>query len=170
MKKNQFGTKLVVLMGLFIAMSVIGAYIKIPNAVTGSIAFDSFPAFVGALILGGIPGAIIAFLGHMVSAAITGFPMTLPIHLFIGFQMAIIMFVFSFAAKRTNIIVASVIAIILNGVVAPACFILIPNMGMPVFIAILLPLLVASVANVLAAVLIYRTIINTSVVKKLQDI
>jgi riboflavin transporter len=100
MRKNQMQTKFIVLMGLFIAMSVVGGYVKIPNPVTSSVAFDSLPAFLAALVLGGIPGAIVGFLGHMATAAVGGFPLTLPIHLFIGLQMAIIMLIFSFVAKK----------------------------------------------------------------------
>jgi uncharacterized membrane protein len=162
-------TKFIVLMGLFIAMSVVGGYVKIPNPVTSSVAFDSLPAFLAALVLGGIPGAIVGFLGHMASAAVGGFPLTLPIHLFIGLQMAIIMLIFSFVAKKINLIFAIILGIFLNGIVAPACFILFPSMGMAVFMDLILPLSVASTLNILVAALVYRAIKNASVVKKFQE-
>lgn len=168
MKTQQKNTRFIVLLGLFIAMSVVGGYIKVPNPITSSVAFDSLPAFVAALVLGGIPGAIVGFLGHMVSAALGGFPLSLPIHLLIGAQMGIIMFIFSFVARKINIIVASVIGIILNGVAAPACFILIPSLGLPAFAALVLPLTIASVLNIILAAFIYQSIKNTSIVKEIK--
>lgn len=156
--KNQVKTRQIVLLALFIAMSVVGGYIKLPNPITSSIAFDSLPAYLAALLLGGIPGAIVGFLGHMASAGLGGFPLSLPIHIVIGIEMAIIMLIFNFCAKKTNIIVAIIIGIILNGVVCPASLILIPGMGMPVFLGALVPLTAASVLNIILGVLVLKPI------------
>lgn len=162
MKKNLGKTKFIVLMGLLIAMSVVGGEIKLPNPITSSIAFDSLPAFLGALILGGIPGAIVGFLGHLASAAFGGFPLTVPVHILVAFQMAFIMIAFSFVAKKTNLVVAGIVGVILNGLASPACFIPYPHMGMAVFIALIPPLSVASVLNIIAAMAIYKAIIKTN--------
>jgi riboflavin transporter len=169
MRRKQMQTKLIVLMGLFIAMSVVGGYVKVPNPVTSSVAFDSLPAFLATLVLGGIPGAVVGFLGHMSSAAVGGFPLTLPIHLFIGLQMAIIMLVFGFVAKRINLILAIIVGIFLNGVAAPACFILFPSMGMAVFLDLIIPLSIASILNILVASLVYGGIKNAAMVKSFQE-
>ena len=166
MRKELKKTRFVVLMGLFIAMSVVGGYIKVPNPITSSIAFDSLPAFLATLVLGGVPGAIVGFLGHMASSGIGGFPLSLPIHLFIGVQMALIMFAFDFANRKLNITFSIIIGIILNGVVAPACFILIPGQGMATFMYLLVPLIFASTLNIILAALIFRGIKNTSIVKE----
>lgn len=156
--KSQVKTKQLVLLALFVAMSVVGGYIKLPNPITSSIAFDSLPAYLSALLLGGIPGAIVGFLGHMASAALGGFPLSLPIHFLIGAQMGLIMLVFSFCAKKVNLLAAIIICIILNGVACPASLILIPGMGMPVFLGALVPLTVASALNIIICALVYKPI------------
>jgi hypothetical protein len=40
----------------------------------GSIAFDSMPAFLGAILLGPWFGAFLGVFGHLTSAAMAGFP------------------------------------------------------------------------------------------------
>jgi riboflavin transporter len=165
MKKSENKTKNMVLLALFIAMSVVGGYIKIPNPVTSSIAFDSLPAYLGTLIFGGLPGAVIGLVGHLSSAAIGGFPLSLPIHILVAFQMFIIMIIFNFVAKKVNLLSAIVIGILLNGVGAPACLILIPGMGMPVFAGAVVPLTITSIFNVVIAVLIYKPLRKTGVIK-----
>lgn len=156
--KSQVKTKQLVLIGLFIAMSVVGGYIKLPNPITSSIAFDSLPAFLSSLLLGGIPGAVVGFLGHMASAALGGFPLSLPIHLLIGIEMSVIMVIFNLCAKKLNLFIAVIAGIILNGVVTPASLILIPGMGMPVFLAAVLPLTVASALNIIICALVYNPV------------
>ena len=170
MKKKFITTKMTVLLGLFIAMSVIGAYIKIPNPITSSIALDSLPAYLGTLILGGIPGAIIAFLGHMISAATAGFGLTVPIHLFVALEMSLIMLIFSYAAKHINVPVACVIGLILNGICAPASLIIIPGFGIAAFTGSLIPLLIASAINILISSLIYQAIRNIKIVKEMREV
>ncbi|KPU45132.1 hypothetical protein OXPF_12590 [Oxobacter pfennigii] len=161
--------KTIIMMGLFIALSIIGGYIKIPNPVTSSIAFDSLPAFLASLVLGGLPGAAVAFLGHMLSAALGGFPMSLPIHLVVAVEMGIIMVVFSFIANKINLIVAIIAGIILNGIVSPVILIFIPNLGLPVFLASLLPLMAASIFNVILAAVVFSSIKNVGFVKEIQE-
>jgi riboflavin transporter len=169
MKSQQKSIRILVLLALFTAMCIVGAYIKIPNPITSSIAFDSLPAYLAALVLGGIPGAAVAFLGHMVSAALGGFPMSLPIHLFIATQMAVIMIIFSFIAKKINLTAAIIAGILLNGIAAPAALILIPGMGLPVFLGALVPLTAASIFNVSLAGLVYQSIKNVKEVKELTE-
>jgi hypothetical protein len=168
MTKQQKTTRMIVLMGLFIALSVIGGYIKIPNPVTSSIALDSMPAFLATLVLGGGPGAIVGFLGHLVSAAIGGFPLSLPIHLIIGVQMVIVMLVFGWAARKFNVAVAVIVGIILNGVVAPASFIPLPGMGVPFFVGSVGFLLLASAVNAVVAGIIYHYIRDIEYIKAIQ--
>jgi len=170
MTKQQKTTKTLVMTALFIAMSVIGAYIKIPNPVTSSIALDALPAYLSALVLGGIPGAAVGALGHLISAAAGGFPMSLPIHLLIATEMAIIMVIFSIIAKKINLIAALVAGIILNGVVSPAVLILIPGFGLPVFIGALLPLIAASTVNVLVSGIVYHSIKDIKIVKEFAEV
>src|SRR5699024_11235420 len=55
------------LLALFIALSVIGASIKIP-AVIGSVALDVFPALFASVLIGKRTGAVVAGLGHILTA------------------------------------------------------------------------------------------------------
>lgn len=70
---------------LLIALCAIGGQIHFG---VYSIGFDSSPAFVGALMLGPVAGAVLGALGHLATAASTGFPLGVPIHAAIGLVMA----------------------------------------------------------------------------------
>ena len=76
---------------MLVAMCLIGANVKL----MGSIAFDSAPAFVGALLLGPVSGMALGFLGHMITAIISGFPLSVPVHLITAVMMALTMLVYS---------------------------------------------------------------------------
>ena len=163
--KKYFTTKNIVLCAMFVALSVIGAFIK---PFGNSIAFDSFPAFLAASVMGPVFGAIVGFLGHFISSAISGFPFSLPIHLIVCVEMAIVMVVYGLLARKVNLIVAAIIGILLNGVVATALFILIPNMGMPFFLAMVWPLTLVSAINVVIAVIVHFALQKTGALKKLN--
>jgi uncharacterized membrane protein len=152
----------IALSALFIAMAVIGANIKI----YGSVAFDSMPAFLAAVLLGGPYGAIVGFLGHMVSAALSGFPLTLPMHIVIAFEMAIICFITGFITNNVKLpvprnetvretvqlVIAMVIAFLLNGFASPLILIVWPGMGgLATYFVYLPPLVIATAANVVLA-------------------
>ena len=70
---------------ILIALCAIGGQIHFG---VYSIGFDSSPAFVGALMLGPVAGAVLGALGHIATAAFTGFPLSVPIHVAIGLVMA----------------------------------------------------------------------------------
>lgn len=70
---------------LLIALCAIGGQIHFG---VYSIGFDSSPAFVGALLLGPVAGAVLGALGHLATAASTGFPLSVPIHMAIAIIMA----------------------------------------------------------------------------------
>jgi hypothetical protein len=163
--KNKLTVKNLVLCSMFIALSVIGAFIK---PFGSSIAFDSLPAFVAASIMGPIFGAIVGALGHFVSAMIAGFaPMGIVLHLVVCVEMAIVMLVYGFLVKQVNIYVGAVVGIILNGVVATAVFI--PILGMPFFTMMVGPLTLVTVINVLLAVLVHVALTNSKAVTLLTD-
>ena len=151
--KSKTSVKFITLCGLFIALSVAGAFIK---PFGNSIAFDSLPAFLAASMLGPAAGAITGLLGHLISSAIAGFPATLPIHLIIAVEMAVIMVIYSLMARKLNIIIAAVTAVILNGPVATAVFI--PILGKGFFLAMVGPLTLVAAINVLLAVLVHRAL------------
>ncbi|PJN88195.1 ECF transporter S component [Bacillus sp. mrc49] len=77
---------------LFIALSAVGAMLKIPSPI-GSIALDSFPALLAAVILGPVSGALVAGLGHIISAFIGGLPLG-PFHFLIMAEMAVLVWMF----------------------------------------------------------------------------
>ena len=102
---------------LSIALCFVGGNIKI----MGSIAFDSLPAFLGTLFLGYGWGAAIGALAHMLSAMLSGFPMTLPVHIITAGMMALTMvglLATVRALKKKNEIVAyimgCIVAVIIN--------------------------------------------------------
>lgn len=150
-------TKQIVILSMFIALSFVGSYLKIPSPF-GTVALDAAPAFLAALILGPIPGAVVAFLGHILTSVNVGMPLSFPIHLLIAIEMAFICLVVGAIYRKGLLILALIIGIVLNGVVAPAFFILIPQFGLPFFTVMLVPLLVGATVNALIAGLLAKTL------------
>lgn len=106
--------KRLVILSLFISISAILSNIKIFS----TIALDSMPAFLAAMLLSPIAGAIIGALGHLLSAYTSGFPLTFPMHVFIALQMFSIVWGFGVLFKKSSHYTAICIGIILNGPVA----------------------------------------------------
>ena len=158
--RSKSTTVKLVYISTLIAISFIGSLIKIQ----GSIALDSMPGFFAALFLGPVSGAIVGSIGHLLTALTSGFPLTLPIHLIIGLEMAVFIYIFGWIYEKTNPIFASIIAIILNGlasviILAPATIWLgFPLSGKPFIYAMAGPLTLASAVNVILAVIVYRII------------
>lgn len=146
---------------MLIALSAIGALIIIPSP-AGTIAFDSAPGYLAALAFGPVEGAIVASIGHLLAASTSGFPLGVPIHLFISMQMAVWAVLLWFLAKRVHIVLAAFVAIIGNGVISAAS--MIPLFGMGFFLALLLPLLLASCINVTIACLLYTMLRKRDIV------
>ncbi|MCG8539702.1 MAG: ECF transporter S component [Clostridia bacterium] len=155
MKNN---TKRLVLMAMFIALSFIGSYIKIPNPIFKSIALDSMPGYLAGLVLGGLEGGVVAFIGHILTAANSGFEYSLPVHLIIGVTMFITVFLYAFTYRKINLFVAGFIGIILNGIGAPLA--LVPLLGWGAFLAITPLLIFASAVNVILSILVYIPLKN----------
>ncbi|MTI46581.1 MAG: ECF transporter S component [Firmicutes bacterium] len=145
---------------MLIALSAVGSLIKIQ----GSIAFDSMPGFFAALFLGPVAGALVAGIGHFLSALTSGFPYTLPMHLIVAAEMALFAFIFGWVYRRSNGIIASIVATILNGpvaalvVVPTSIFFGLPFNGWPLFYLLLPTLTIASAANVILAYVVYKGI------------
>jgi hypothetical protein len=144
--------KTLTLVAMLIALSAIGALIKVFNTV----AFDSMPGYFAALYLGGWYGALVISLGHMLTAITSGFPLGLANHIYIAVQMALYAYLFRFFYRKFNIYIAVIVATILNGPVATLLFV--PIFGWGFFAAWVLPLTIASFANVFLAALIYKAI------------
>ncbi|MCA0991325.1 ECF transporter S component [Guptibacillus hwajinpoensis] len=143
------------LLAMFIALSVVGAILKMPSAV-GSIALDAFPALIAAVLLGKRSGALIASFGHLLSALIVGFPLG-PMHVFIAAEMSALVWLFGklYEAKKSKW--ASATFAIGNGLVAPLPFLFLLGTGF--YVAVVPSLLIASVLNLaLALILIPRLV------------
>src|SRR5699024_61449 len=126
--------------------------IKIPSPV-GSVALDVFPALVAVVLIGKKSGAIVALLGHIISALLGGMPLG-PFHFLIAIEMALIVWLFGYLYNHTRL--GSTFAfIILNGLVASVPFIFV--MSLEFYLALTPSLLIAATVNsVLAVILIPR--------------
>ncbi len=138
---------------IFIALSMVGALIKIPSPL-GSIAFDSAPAYFSAVTFGLYEGVPVAIIGHLASAYVAGFPLTLPMHIAVAVYMAFTVSLFRLITGKAGIIAGSITAIVINGVVGS--FLVFPVGGMGMVIAVMPFLTLASLANVLIAGIAYR--------------
>ncbi|MGQ9473313.1 MAG: ECF transporter S component [Candidatus Caldatribacteriaceae bacterium] len=145
----------VVVSGVLVALSVVGSYVKIPSP-TGTVALDSLPGFVGAIGLGYSEGAVIAFLGHILTSLNVGFPLGIIFHLLIAVEMALIAVAFRFSIKRGGYPLGIVMGTVLNGVGAPLS--LVPFFGWGFFGGILLSLVVGSAVNLILACLVHRVL------------
>ncbi|WP_088067209.1 ECF transporter S component [Gottfriedia luciferensis] len=154
-------TKRIVLLSLFIALSAVLANVKIFS----TIAFDSLPAFLAAMILSPIAGGIVGALGHLLTAITSGFPLSVPVHLFIAIQMLVIVWMFGVLFEKLNQYIAMAIAIILNGPVATllsGILIALLNHSFTIktvssfFLLMVLPLTLVSAANIVLAFIIQK--------------
>jgi len=143
-------------MALLIALTVVGGSIKIPSAI-GSVAFDSFPAVVAAVLLGGVPGAVVGGLGHMMSALIGGMQLG-PLHFLVAAEMAILVWVFAFFYHKGSKWIASVLFVLGNTFAAPFPFIFIISKAF--YISMVPSLLIASVINTALALLIAPRLVS----------
>ncbi|WLD91668.1 ECF transporter S component [Alkalihalobacillus sp. AL-G] len=136
-------------LAMFMAMSAAGASLKIP-AIVGSVALDSFPALVAAILLGLGPGIIVAGFGHLLSALIGGMPLG-PFHLIIAIEMALLVWLFGMLYQKGKWLSASVSFILGNAFAAPLPFFFL--MGQPFYTAIVSSLLIGSILNTGLAIL-----------------
>lgn len=154
-KRQFFTPRRVARLAILVALSAVGALIKIPSP-TGTVALDAAPAFLAAAAFSPGEGAIVGAVGHLVSALTTGFPLGLPVHLLVAVEMALFVWVFGVLARRVNVWVAVVVGVLLNGVGGAALMIPIGGTGM--FAALILPLTVGGAINIVVAVLAARAL------------
>lgn len=85
-------------------------------------------------------------------------------HLVLVLEMGLFAYLFGIIYRKRGSIVASIVAIILNGPVAslfavPMSIVLgLPFSGWPLFSVVILPLTLASIGNVLLAILVFKVI------------
>ena len=154
-KLSAWNVKRLSIMAIFIALSAVGALIKIPSPV-GTIGMDSAPGFFCALAFGGLTGAIVIAFGHLLTAAVVGFPMTIPIHLYIALQMAIWAICYRWVNEKLGLIPAVIVGIILNGVVS--AFAMFPMMGMGGVLGLMPFLIVGAALNIIISAVAYKAI------------
>lgn len=138
------------LLALFIALSVVGGFVKIP-AIVGSIALDFFPALMAAIYLGRRSGMIVAGVGHLASAFIGGMPLG-PLHIIVAIAMAFIVLGFQVIYKKGHLIIAGIFVVMTNALVAPLPLLFF--FSLEFYIALLPSLLVGSLVNTLVALIL----------------
>ena len=121
--------------------------------------------FLGAIILGPVYGAIIGGLGHIITAALRGFPYTLPVHLITMFSMGITMFLFGVTYKKVDsykpgtflpYVLAFIVGTFVNG---PVSLLLVaPILGLPTVIAMMPVLTGVAALNVIIALTVYKAL------------
>lgn len=144
------------LLAVFIGLSVVGSSIKIP-AIIGSVALDTFPALLAAAFLGGGAGAVVAGLGHMISAFLGGMPMG-PLHIVVAVEMAILAFLFAYTWKKRWL--ASSLFVFGNTILAPMPFIFLYDWAF--YIALVPSLLIGSIVNTVVALLLIPRIFHVA--------
>ncbi|WP_110928262.1 ECF transporter S component [Bacillus massiliglaciei] len=146
----KLNIRTVSLLGLFIALSGAGGILKIPSII-GSIALDSFPALIAAVLLGPWAGAIAGGLGHLLSALMASMPLG-PFHFLIMLEMAVLIWLFGYLYRAGKAFAASLLFFAGNGFILSVPFIYIISMS---FYAALLPgMLAATVINLLLALIL----------------
>jgi uncharacterized membrane protein len=143
--------KMVGWLALFIALSAVGAAIKIP-AIVGSVALDAFPSLMAAAFFGGGAGAIVGALGHLLSAMLAGFPLG-TMHFLIAVEMAVLVWIFGLLYKNNKKVLASAFFIIGNSFLAPLPFILLMSKGF--YLAIVPSLLIGSIINMVVFLFVF---------------
>jgi uncharacterized membrane protein len=163
--KAIISTKSLVIAALFITLSFVGSHLKI----FGTIAFDSLPGFLAALLLGPIYGAAIGFLGHLFTALTSGFPLSVPMHFVVAATMAITMYGFGFTyralvekfSQTTVLTITGIVGILLNAPVSLAfsmgmLSIMVGREAALGLLALLPVLFLAAIANVVISIIVFK--------------
>lgn len=154
--------KHIALAGLLIALSYLGAFLKLQ----GTIALDALPAFLGAILLGPFYGGAVGALGHFFTALLSGFPLSFPLHVLISLLMMGTVQVFGVLYQNGHRVLAAAAGIFLNGPVSLLVLSVVSSlMGLPfhgkwMFFSLLAPLSAASAVNILGAVLLWNLLLK----------
>jgi hypothetical protein len=146
----------ITLISVLVALTVVGAAIKVP-AIIGSVAFDSFPALLAAALLGAPAAAVVAGMGHLLSALIGGFPLG-TLHGLIAIEMALLALIFSMFYRSGRIWTAAILFVLGNSFAAPLPFMLL--MGKAFYLALVPSLFVGSVLNMAIALVAIPRLIS----------
>ncbi len=140
---------------IFTALAVAGSFIK-PGGPVASLAFDSFAGFFVALYFGAAEGALVCGLGHLATAAISGFALGW-LHIPIAIGMALAGLAIGLANKLNKtwgFIPALVIGIAINTIIVIP---LAPWLGGLEFATLIIapPLLFVAALNAILAGIVY---------------
>ena len=160
--KTFWSPRRVARMAIFTALAAVGALLKIPSP-TGTVALDAAPGYFSAVAFGWLEGGIVSAFGHMLTAATTGFPLGLPIHMLIAGEQFVWAALFAFLKQKTNIWVAIIAATFCNGILGG--LIVIPMGGMGLYLSLLPGLVIGSAVNVILAALAYVGISKSGLIK-----
>lgn len=141
-------------MVIFIALSAVGGMMKVP-AIVGSVALDSFPALLASILLGPVQGGIVAFLGHLASSFIVGFPLGI-FHLLIALEMFVIVYLFGYLYQLHKLVSFGFV-LISNTLLAPLPFYFL--MGKAFYFTIVPSLFIGTLINVAVAALLSSKLI-----------
>lgn len=155
--------KKISLFGIFLALAVVGASIKIP-AVIASVALDMVPALIGAVVLGGRAGGCIAFFGHLLSALIGGMPLG-PFHVLIAVEMAVLVWVFGYFYQKGKRVLGGVLFVVGNTFLASLPFLFIIGTGF--YVGMIPSLCIGSLLNTILAILLTPSL-STYLAKRLH--
>ncbi len=129
--------------------------------ILGSIGIDAVPAYFGAAFIGPMVGGLVGGFAHIISAMLTGFPYTLPVHIAVMLMMFVTCYIYGVVREKTNRYIASVVGVILNGPITlfvsayMSQFLGLEFAGMAMFTFLFGPLLIASIVNVVIAEVLY---------------
>lgn len=154
-------TKTIVIIGLMVAMSVGLSYVKI----MGSIALDQIPAYLTLFIFKDKKAGVVSFFGHMVTAALSGFPFSLPCHILIATGMFIMFYVAVPILKRTNKYVTCIYLSFVNSYILTFIVFIFMPFDMAQYLTISSMLLLASAVNSICALVLdkylSKALVNT---------
>lgn len=146
-------TRSIIVVAVYTVLSFLGGLVKFGTPV-GSIALDSWPGYFVAGHYSPFVGGIVAALGHLASAASAGFLLGW-IHFVIAALQAVWALIFGYAIRAVNniwgLIIASVVASLLNGLGAPFILAAVDPSHKGLYESIVPLLLGASILNVLVA-------------------
>lgn len=144
-------TKNLTLTAMFAALAVVGSFIKIPVP-PGTAALDSTAAFISMAFLPAPFAAVAGAIGHLATALTSGFPLSLPIHLLIALEMAIVAGVAALFYRKGFRKSAWLWIIIANGILSPLPYYFIISPAM--YIAAAPGILIATCVNVVVSLIL----------------
>ncbi|SDM99715.1 ECF-type riboflavin transporter, S component [Fictibacillus solisalsi] len=142
--------KNIALFTAFVSLAVAGSFIKIPSPI-GSVAFDSMPALAAAALMSPWSGLAVAGFGHLLTAALAGFPLG-PLHVVVAVQMGFLAFFYGVLYGKNAKTAATIMFVLGNGILAPLCFW--PVLGKAAVLGLIPSLLAAAILNALTALVI----------------